>query len=72
MNAKNGVGGGLTVVGFDREPDDILAEMQKNAENDIISELEAQEKSLDNMTEAEWNRRVRAQLLSEPYTMLIW
>jgi hypothetical protein len=68
MNAKNGVGGGLTVVGFDREPDDILAEMQKNAENDIISELEAQEKSLDDMTEVEWDRRVRAQLLSEPYT----
>jgi hypothetical protein len=68
MNAKHGVGGGLTVVGFDREPDVILAEMQKNAGNDIISELEAQGNSIDEMTDAEWNRRVHAQLLIEPYT----
>ena len=68
MNEKHGVGGGLTVVGFDREPEAILQEMQKNAENEIIAELEKHGKHYSDLSDSEWEHRVHAQLLKNPFT----
>lgn len=68
MSTIQGVGAGLTVVGFDKEPEDILKEMYKNAGNDVIGELEDDGKDISTLPDEEWYRLVNVAAMKNPYT----
>lgn len=62
------VAAGLTIVGFDKDPDMVIQEIHKNAEHRVIFHLEEQGIDPSTLSDQKWNELITEEALRNPRT----
>ncbi len=68
MARTQAVAAGMTIVGFDKDPDMVIREIHKNASNRVIDQLEQQGIDPASVSDTEWEQRIKEEALRDPRT----